>query len=67
MTLIVMIMVIVVIIQIDSSIQKQPAWNFCGNGIKHLPKGALNYGALVDLCKDGLTKYFNRDGKGHGK
>jgi hypothetical protein len=47
-------------------IQKQPAWNICGNGIKHLPKGALNYGTLVDLCKDGLTKYFNGDGKEHG-
>jgi len=47
-------------------IQKQPAWNFCGNVIKHLPKEAWNYGTLVDLCKDGLTKYFNGDGKGHG-
>jgi hypothetical protein len=66
MILIVMVMVTVVIIQIDCSIQKQPAWKFCGNGIKHLLKGTLNYGILVDLCKDGLTKYFNGDGKGHG-
>jgi len=59
-------MVIVAIIQIDCSVQKQPAWNCWRNGIKHLPKGALNYGTLVDLYKGGLTKYFNGDGKGHG-
>lgn len=66
MILIVMVMLIVVIIQIDCSIQKQPATNCWRNGIKHFPKGALNYGTLVDLYKDGLTKYFNGDGKGHG-